>query len=53
LQVKGEKPKDLWAKVINMSLMKNLEVKILAKILKKMINQVESDEKTLKNTIAF
>jgi uncharacterized protein YaaR (DUF327 family) len=53
LQVKREKPKDFWEKVINMSLMKNLEVKILAKRLKKMINQVESGGNTLKNTIAF
>jgi hypothetical protein len=33
--------------------MKNMEVKILAKSLKKMINQVKSDRNTHQNTSAF
>jgi hypothetical protein len=33
--------------------MKNLKVKTLAKILKKMMNQVESDENHSQNTILF
>jgi hypothetical protein len=36
-----------------MSLMKNMEVKTLAKRLKKMTSQKESNEDTLKNTSAF
>jgi len=48
-----EKTKGFWAKVINTSLMKNLEVKTLAKKLKKTINQVENDENALKNPLHF
>jgi hypothetical protein len=47
------KPKDFWAKVINRELNKNMEVKTLAKRLKKTINQVKSDENIHQNTSAF
>jgi hypothetical protein len=47
------KPKDFWAKVINRELDKNMELKTLAKRLKKTINQVKSDENIHQNSSAF
>jgi phage portal protein BeeE len=45
--------KDFWEKVINGGLMKNLEVKTLAKRPKKAISQVERDENALKSPLHF
>jgi Trp operon repressor len=47
------KAKRFQAKVITERLMKNLEVKTLAKRLKKAISQIERDENALKSPLHF
>jgi hypothetical protein len=47
------KAKGRWGKVIIGRLMENLEVKTLAKRLKKVMSQIERDENALKSPLHF